>query len=354
MRPEIPNPQSRTGGLVSVCVPTYNGARYLDECLASASAQTYANIEILVVDDGSSDDTIAIAEQWQQRDQRVRIERNRSNLGLVHNWNRCIQLARGEWIKFLFQDDTLEPVCVETLLDHTDNKWKIIACDRRIIFDDVSATAKDQWLNGDFNIHLARSSSGSLQLTPSDVASLALDYHNMNFVGEPTVTLCHRSVFETVGAFNPDLVQLCDIEFWLRAGLAMGIRYVDETLATFRIHPTSATSKNANGDPFRAGALDPLVLWHECLYSPYFKYWRLAAQDRHALRRSRLGFRYQTLRAHTRVQLDLLRSDAPQVSKQHADAWEALILRYPRIINRTHMLVPLAARIARHTRGWDR
>ena len=90
-----PNP------LVSVCVPTYNGARFLRQCLDSALAQSWRDLEILVVDDGSTDESVAIARDYARRDDRVRVAVNAANLGLVENWNRCVALARGRWINFI-------------------------------------------------------------------------------------------------------------------------------------------------------------------------------------------------------------------------------------------------------------
>ena len=102
---------------VSVCIPTYNGALYLQECMESILGQTFVGIEILAVDDRSSDKTRAILDSFAKRDARVRILSNARNLGLVGNWNRCIELAQGEWIKFVFQDDWIAPECLERMLD---------------------------------------------------------------------------------------------------------------------------------------------------------------------------------------------------------------------------------------------
>jgi glycosyltransferase involved in cell wall biosynthesis len=72
--------------LISVCIPVYNGAAYLEDCLQSVIAQTYSNIEILLVDDGSTDDSISIIEKFSQKDSRIRLVRNQKNLGLTGNW----------------------------------------------------------------------------------------------------------------------------------------------------------------------------------------------------------------------------------------------------------------------------
>jgi len=96
------------------------------------------DIEILIIDDGSTDGTIEIAEKFANKDKRVNIFRNRQNIGLVENWNRCIQTARGRWVKFLFQDDLLQPNCVENMLNAAAD-FRFVVCERYFIIEEVVA-----------------------------------------------------------------------------------------------------------------------------------------------------------------------------------------------------------------------
>src|SRR3954466_13368966 len=89
---------------VSVCVPTYNGAAFLTETLASIAAQTFENYEVLIVDDGSKDSTVDLAEAYAASDARVRVLRNGERAGSsARNANQCAKHARGDWLKFLYQ-----------------------------------------------------------------------------------------------------------------------------------------------------------------------------------------------------------------------------------------------------------
>src|SRR6478736_6105752 len=101
---------------VTVCLPTYNAGTYLDESLRSAVEQTHRDIEVLVVDNCSTDGTQEMVTAWESQDARIRYVRNSSNLGMVRNFNRCLELADGEYIKFLCADDLLAPACVERML----------------------------------------------------------------------------------------------------------------------------------------------------------------------------------------------------------------------------------------------
>src|SRR6266498_132578 len=100
--------------LVSVCIPTFNASRWIQECVESALAQSYQPLEILVVDDASTDCTVGLVRSL--NDGRIRLIENKENMGMVSNWNRCVELARGEFIKFLFHDDILYPDCVERMM----------------------------------------------------------------------------------------------------------------------------------------------------------------------------------------------------------------------------------------------
>ena len=93
--------------LVSVLIPVYNGEPYLVECIESILAQDFADYELLISDDGSTDGSPAIIRRYAERDGRVRWWRNPKNLGIGGNFNACLKAARGEYIKYVLQDDKL-------------------------------------------------------------------------------------------------------------------------------------------------------------------------------------------------------------------------------------------------------
>lgn len=121
--------------LVSICVPTYNGARFLSQCLDTALAQTWTDFELVIVDDRSSDGTFAIAAAYAARDSRVKLHQNDRNLGLAGNWNRCVLLSQGQWIKFLFQDDLLEPTRLARMLAVRRSDTPLIAVRRALAIE---------------------------------------------------------------------------------------------------------------------------------------------------------------------------------------------------------------------------
>jgi glycosyltransferase involved in cell wall biosynthesis len=101
--------------LVSILIPAYSG-RFFAACLDSALAQTYPNVEIVVCDD-APDSTIEALVGAQVGRRPIRYLRNPVRLGVRANYRRCFEEARGEFVKFLCDDDLLAPTCVARLLD---------------------------------------------------------------------------------------------------------------------------------------------------------------------------------------------------------------------------------------------
>ncbi|HUH78182.1 MAG TPA: glycosyltransferase family 2 protein, partial [Devosia sp.] len=103
--------------LVSIVIPAFNAAPFIERTLRSASAQTHAAIEILVVDDGSTDETAAVVERLTTTDSRIRLFR-KPNGGVASARNLGLQQARGEWVSFLDADDLWHPAKVARQLEY--------------------------------------------------------------------------------------------------------------------------------------------------------------------------------------------------------------------------------------------
>lgn len=107
-----------TPQLVSIAIPTYNHAAFIEACLASVCAQTYPELELILIDDGSTDDTFELAQRFlepnRKRFRRVVLERH-ENQGVSANSNACIQACQGDWVHLLGSDDLLYPNKVERI-----------------------------------------------------------------------------------------------------------------------------------------------------------------------------------------------------------------------------------------------
>ena len=111
---------------------TYNGERFLREQLDSIIDQSYSNLEIIIQDDGSSDETCTIVKSYAARDPRIRFYQNDENLGIIQNFYDLIDKARGEYIAISDQDDIWKPNKIESLIKHMGN-YSLIYSDSQLI-----------------------------------------------------------------------------------------------------------------------------------------------------------------------------------------------------------------------------
>ncbi len=111
--------------LISVIVPIYNVERYLAQCLDSIVGQTYSALDIILVDDGSTDGSKTIAEQYAAKDERVTLL-FQQNLGASAARNAGVQSAKGEYIVFLDSDDWLDSIIIETAVEKAQEKYDLI------------------------------------------------------------------------------------------------------------------------------------------------------------------------------------------------------------------------------------
>ncbi|HEY3521249.1 MAG TPA: glycosyltransferase [Rhodanobacteraceae bacterium] len=210
---------SALSGLVSAIVPVYNGERYLSEALDSALAQTYQNIEIIVVDDGSADSSARIAERYAAaHPQRVRVIRQ-ANGGTGAARNAAIAEARGDYIAMLDQDDLWEPRHLEEAVAVLEKEPSIGLVHANI-----------QVLDG-----ILRSSSPPPWRRSDDVFVRLL----LRRAHIPCLTVVfRRSLVERVGGFDPAFFKLGndDRDMWLRISKVAGVRHLDSLHGAWRRH----------------------------------------------------------------------------------------------------------------------
>lgn len=248
--------------LVSVCIPAYNHARFLRAALESALAQSHTDIEVIVSDNKSTDDTPDVVSEFVRKDPRIRYERAAVHVGMAENFNRCLSLARGKYVKFLCADDMLEPQCVERLVWAIESRNAVLAgCARYLVDASAAATLK-----------VARF-SGSDWEGPGEAAARRCFFFG-NLIGEPTAALFRRDAPER---FAERYSQLMDLDLWLRILERGRFGFVAEPLCRIRLHPSQATRGSAatgriTGDkrqlfrdfahrPYMRGTLMERLLW---------------------------------------------------------------------------------------------
>jgi len=256
---------------ISICIPVYNGARYLAESIDSALSQTYPNFEIIVIDDRSSDDSWKIIQDFAKRSNKIRAFQNKKNLGLVGNWNACIAKAEGTWIKFLFQDDTMVSSCIHDMITCAMKSQKeFIVCEREFLIEEnASETIKEYYLRKVNRLESIHPEGGIIPST--QICADVSKFLNVNFIGEPCSYLFKKKMTQQYGPFNAQLDQLCDYEFAARMGVNLGIFYTPKRLVHFRVHGSSTSESNHTKKKLKIQLLDNFLLAYSFRHHPHFK-----------------------------------------------------------------------------------
>lgn len=237
-----------TNSLISICIPTYNGERYLEEALESVRSQTYQNIEIIISDDLSKDRTLEICEKFKRDSQIPTYIYSHHPSGIGANWNHCIEKANGDYIKFLFQDDILEPDCIEKQVSFiSENNLEAVCSKRSIINEHGKPVNSGRWyeLCHDLQqIYLDLSFKNSYIFRKEDLKMLKPYHIIANIFGEPIAFLFTKRVFEDVGLFSTQYKQILDTEMAYRILKKHPIGMMEEKLFRFRLHENQESSKN--------------------------------------------------------------------------------------------------------------
>jgi glycosyltransferase involved in cell wall biosynthesis len=228
------------GPQVSICLPVYNGAKYLANSIQSAISQSFSDFELLIADDCSSDDTRQIAADFAKKDSRIKFWTNDTNLGHYGNYNACLNKATGKFIKLFAQDDLLAPDLLKKMVDVFENNPDIslISCARKWI------DAKGQEILPVLDIEKRLTSPFAKDTSISGKQAIVSTLtEQVNWLGEPSNQMFRRSHLGS--GFDETFRQLGDFEYNCRL-LAQGNYYfMAEKLCQFRKHLDSWTTVNS-------------------------------------------------------------------------------------------------------------
>jgi glycosyltransferase involved in cell wall biosynthesis len=219
--------------LVSVCISAYNVEPFLADALRSVLAQTYRELEIIVIDNGSVDGTFAVAQSF--TDPRLRCMRVEQNMGAYQAMNHIAAMATGELIAIYHSDDVYEPTIVERELEHLMAHPEVGAVFTMLSFMDESGR-----IFGGAN--LPSGLAGRESLDYRDVV-VNLLRRKCTFLVCPTF-MVRREVFQAAGAFRPERYGIAtDVEMWLRVARHCRIAVIDERLIRYRRGPHQWSSR---------------------------------------------------------------------------------------------------------------
>lgn len=274
-----------TKKLISVIMPCFNSEQHVRRSVDSVLQQTYPNLELLIVDDGSTDSTQQILQSIQREDSRIRVFSQR-NSGPAAARNRGLGESRGSYIAFLDSDDYWSPFFLEklekALSSKSENKFALVYCG---------------WQN------IGMRGAGGQPFIPPD-------YENVNLIElcfggcrwPIHAALVNRECFEKVNGFDERWKNCEDFDLWLRMSIFLNVSRIPEVLSFYRHHEGKQISKNraevaVNNwriqNEFLAGQTDEVIkigkdrlkkmMNGELLKRAYISYWERDLDSAHKI-----------------------------------------------------------------------
>ena len=227
--------------IVTVLMPVYNNAAYLREAIDSILGQTLRNLEFLIIDDGSSDESPQIVESY--ADARIRLIRHESNLGLIESLNQGLDLARGKYVARMDGDDISSAARLATQVSFMESNPSVGVC-------------------GTWAVMSGKAAQRPLRhpLTHDEIRAKLLFECAL---AHPSVIL-DRKQFEHAGLrYDQRFPRVEDYALWVRCAESTRLANIGRTLLTYRMHETSVGSlhkdeQNAVASVVRAGQLENL------------------------------------------------------------------------------------------------
>jgi|GEM_PF-6064585 len=222
--------------LVSICIPNYNNGQFVGEAIQSALDQTYQNIEVIVVDNCSTDESWRLINSF--NDFRLKVYRNSQNIGMYPNFMEAAKYTNGKYIKFICSDDWIVNNYLERSLPYFDDfNIKLITSSQGRYYQDFKK----------FGPIRKRPGKGVNIVNPKESRTLFL--MNTNPVGNPTCVIIRKDEFLRQRGFDLSLKYCNDYDLWMRISMANKVVYLPEILSYERKHNYQATiTYNVSGE----------------------------------------------------------------------------------------------------------
>lgn len=211
--------------LISICIPNYNNAKYLNVCIQSALNQVYRNTEIIFVDDCSSDRSLDIAQKYSKK---IKIYVNSSNIGQPKNTNKCVKLSKGKYLVILHSDDLLLPDFTAKLIPLLEqNPNAGMAVGERMI---TNKTNRSHKIASFYNMNC---------IIPG--IKQAKVFLMTSFL--PCQVLFRREIFDKIGGVDERHIVNLDGLLWFKCALVSDIAYIQDPVCIYRIHKDQTTAQ---------------------------------------------------------------------------------------------------------------
>jgi len=238
---------------VSIIIPTYNRAELLPRTIKSVLNQTLKDFELIIVDDGSTDNTKEVVEEIQKKDKRIRYIRLDKNSGApAHPKNVGIQNAKGDYIAFLDDDDEWLPEKLEKQIELFKNSQK-----KNLGFVGCNTLVIDEQKNKKYEYKMPKYKNVFQRL------------FGANFIRSLGNVIVKRNVFREVGLFDENLKYADDTDMWIRIAQKYDFDFVNESL--FKYHWHGGNIMKTLGNLKRIRDPEYILIKHKNLYRKYHK-----------------------------------------------------------------------------------
>jgi glycosyltransferase involved in cell wall biosynthesis len=223
-------PGSTHDPFVTIAIPTFNRASWLRDCVLAALSQTYQHFEVLVSDNASTDETVEVLRQF--RDPSLRVGRQKSNIGLLPNWNACLAEARGEYIVFVSDDDRIAPWMLERCMALVKREPQI----------PIILTSSDHHVTEDGRtIRAIRNNKFGTGIWEG--TDLLLECFKGNIGPHMCSIMIRTDALRAIGGFPIDLPNFgADTAAWITLLLKGRAGFVNESCATYSDHNATESS----------------------------------------------------------------------------------------------------------------
>lgn len=207
--------------MISVIIPVYNVEQYIHKCLNSVLCQTYSNLEIILVDDGSSDNCPKICDNYAEKDVRVKVI-HQKNAGISVARNVALEICKGEYIAFVDSDDWLEPTAYEDMMKMMkESDLNVVFCTANVIVDNEIVGQRFEYFE-----------NGTV-LSPNKMVELSL---KDEIGGQVWLRICHKKCWENVrfpaGRIYEDLA----VSFYPFLNAKKAIGFLRKALYNYRLN----------------------------------------------------------------------------------------------------------------------
>lgn len=209
---------------VTIAIPTYNRSNFISESIFSVISQTFKDFEILIIDNNSTDNTRMIIKSF--KDERIRYIKNRTNIGMMNNWNKCITMARGKYVMILGDDDILLPNFIEESLNIFSKHKNLGFTFSHINKVDENGKTLTKWGYKFFKNGLIHGEN-----------YIKTTINNLCCMTNSSSVLINKKVFEKVGYFeSPFARNTFDLNMWIKIANRFNVYFIEKILSNYRIH----------------------------------------------------------------------------------------------------------------------